>query len=112
VDDPAAAVAELARVVRPGGVLASLEFHVPPSPVWHPLWVLYTRMVLPAAGYATGGREWFEVGRFLGPSISNHYRSWPLERHVEAWNAAGIDSLHTRLMSLGGGLVMHGTKRG
>ena len=32
VDDPAATVRELARVVRPGGVMASLEFHVPPGP--------------------------------------------------------------------------------
>ena len=112
VDDPAATVAELARVLKPGGTLANLEFHVPPSRVWHPLWVLYTRVVLPAAGYVTGGREWFEVGRFLGPSISGHYRSWPLQRHTDAWNAAGIADVHVRLMSLGGGLVMSGRKDG
>src|SRR5438128_184119 len=29
VDDPAAALAELGRVLRPGGTLANLEFHVP-----------------------------------------------------------------------------------
>src|SRR3954454_18641666 len=32
VDDPAATMRELARVVRPGGRVASLEFAVPPSP--------------------------------------------------------------------------------
>lgn len=112
VDDPAATISELGRVLRPGGTLANLEFHVPPSRVWHPLWVLYTRVVLPVAGYVTGGREWFEVGRFLGPSISNHYRSWPLPRHAEAWKAAGITDVHVRLMSLGGGLVMYGRKDG
>ncbi|HVA73208.1 MAG TPA: class I SAM-dependent methyltransferase [Acidimicrobiales bacterium] len=111
VDDPAAAVGELARVLKPGGTLANLEFHVPPSPIWHPLWVLYTRVVLPAAGFVTGGREWFEVGRFLGPSISDHYKSWPLEWHVQAWNQAGIPDVHVKLMSLGGGLVMHGRKQ-
>ena len=112
VDDPASTVAELARVLRPGGVLANLEFHAPSSPVWRPLWVLYTRMVLPAAGWLTGGREWFEVGRFLGPSITNHYRSWPLQRHVDAWNAAGVAGVQVKLMSLGGGLVMYGKKNG
>ena len=35
VDDPGATVAELARVVRPGGVVASLEFGVP-SALRHP----------------------------------------------------------------------------
>ena len=32
VDDPAATMRELARVVRPGGRVASLEFGVPPWP--------------------------------------------------------------------------------
>ena len=110
VADPAATIAELARVVRPGGVIANLEFHTPPGPLWHPLWVLYTRLILPAGGLVTGGREWYEVGRFLGPSISSHYRRFPLERHVAAWRDAGIEDVHLRLMSLGGGLVMWGRK--
>jgi demethylmenaquinone methyltransferase / 2-methoxy-6-polyprenyl-1,4-benzoquinol methylase len=110
VADPAATLAELARVVRPGGVIASLEFHSPPAPVWRALWVLYTRLILPAGGFLTGGREWFRVGRFLGPSISMHYRTYPLEWHVAAWRAAGIADVQVRLMSLGGGLVMWGRR--
>jgi demethylmenaquinone methyltransferase/2-methoxy-6-polyprenyl-1,4-benzoquinol methylase len=112
VADPAATIAEIARVVKPGGVVASLEFHVPPGRVWHPLWVLYTRVVLPAGGFLTGGREWFRVGRFLGPSISEHYRRYPLEWHVLAWREAGITDVEFRLMSLGGGLVMWGRRAG
>jgi demethylmenaquinone methyltransferase/2-methoxy-6-polyprenyl-1,4-benzoquinol methylase len=110
VGDPAATVAELARVVRSGGVMASLEFHVPPGPVWGPLWWMYTRMVLPSAGYVMGGREWWRVGRFLGPSISGHYSRYPLEFHVRAWEDAGMKDVHAQLMSLGGGLVMWGRK--
>lgn len=110
VSDPAATLAELARVVRPGGVVASLEFHVPPGPLWHPLWWLYTRMALPAAGFVSGGREWFDVGRFLGPSISEHYRHYPLAWHRSAWEGAGVEEVQVRLMSLGGGLVMWGRK--
>ncbi|MDQ6784684.1 MAG: class I SAM-dependent methyltransferase [Actinomycetota bacterium] len=110
VADPAATICELVRVVKPGGVIASLEFHVPPRPIWHPLWVLYTRVILPAAGCVSGGREWFRVGRFLGPSITEHYRLYPTTWHVQAWQAAGVDDVEVRLMSMGGGLVMWGRK--
>jgi len=112
VSDPASTVAELARVVKPGGVISNLEFHVPSGPLWHPLWVIYTRLLLPAAGFLTGGREWFDVGRFLGPSISEHYERYPVAWHVAAWHDAGIEDVHVRLMSLGGGLVMWGRKAG
>jgi demethylmenaquinone methyltransferase/2-methoxy-6-polyprenyl-1,4-benzoquinol methylase len=112
VSDPAGAIGELARVVKPGGVIASLEFHVPPNRFWRSMWVLYTRMLLPGAGLVTGGREWFWVGRFLGPSITEHYRRYPLDWHVSAWEDAGIDDVRVRVMSLGGGLVMWGRKAG
>jgi demethylmenaquinone methyltransferase/2-methoxy-6-polyprenyl-1,4-benzoquinol methylase len=107
---PAATLQELVRVVKPGGVIANLEFHVPSGQLWHPLWWLYTRAVLPAAGYILGGRDWFEVGRFLGPSISGHYRRYPLAWHVETWRQAGVEDVQVRLMSVGGGLVMWGRK--
>jgi demethylmenaquinone methyltransferase / 2-methoxy-6-polyprenyl-1,4-benzoquinol methylase len=111
VRDPAATLAELARTLRPGGVMASLDFFVPPNLAWRAAWWKYTRLVLPAAGLLLGGREWWRVGRFLGPNISAHYRSWPLERIVEAWNAVGMVEVEHRVMSVGGGLVMWGRKR-
>jgi demethylmenaquinone methyltransferase / 2-methoxy-6-polyprenyl-1,4-benzoquinol methylase len=112
VDDPQATLAELARVVRPGGRVASLEFCVPPAAAWRAAWWLYTRALLPLGGLATGGREWFAVGRFLGPSISGHYRRYPVSWTVQAWRDAGFTGVGTRLMSLGGGLVMWGTRSG
>jgi demethylmenaquinone methyltransferase / 2-methoxy-6-polyprenyl-1,4-benzoquinol methylase len=110
VDDPAATVAEMARCLRPGGTLASLEFHVPPQPVWRASWWLYTRLALPLLGGLTGGGAWYRVGRFLGPSISVHYREHPLDEHIAAWQAAGLTDVGVSLMSLGGGLIMWGSK--
>ena len=110
VADPAATLTELARVVKPGGPIASLEFAVPSAPWWRISWWGFTRMVLPIAGLITGGWAWYHVGRFLGPSITNHYRNNPIDWTVAAWQAAGIDHVETRTMSLGGGLIMWGRR--
>ncbi len=113
VEDPPATLRELVRVLRPGAPIAALEFHVPPNKLWRTTWWLYTRAALPALGAALGGRAWFDVGRFLGPSISRHYREWPLERQLDDWHRAGIVEVGYRLMSLGGGVVIWGrTSRG
>lgn len=109
VADPAATLAELARVVRPGGTVASLEFHVPPQPLLRGAWWVYTRVGLPVLG-GLAGREWYRVGRFLGPSISTHYDRYPLQWTVDAWHRAGIVDVGVRVMSLGGGLVMWGRR--
>lgn len=109
VADPAATIAELARVVRPGGTVASLEFHVPPRRLLRGAWWLYTRLGLPILG-GLAGREWYRVGRFLGPSISAHYDRYPLAWTVDAWQRAGISDVDVRLMSLGGGVVMRGRR--
>lgn len=111
VDDPAATLAELARVVKPGGRIACLEFGLPDPPLWRPLWRLYTRFVLPAAGRVFG-TEWYEVGRFLGPSIEELYAKLPLERQEALWRAAGIAAVRVRRMSLGGGVVFSGVRDG
>jgi demethylmenaquinone methyltransferase/2-methoxy-6-polyprenyl-1,4-benzoquinol methylase len=109
VDDPAATLAELARVVRPGGTIAGLEFGLPRG-VWRPLWELHVRVVLPGAGLALGD-GWREVGSFLGPSIRGLWAVWPLERQLEAWRDAGVEDVQARKLSVGGGVVTWGRKR-
>ncbi|HEX2647521.1 MAG TPA: class I SAM-dependent methyltransferase [Candidatus Dormibacteraeota bacterium] len=110
VSEPAATLSELARVLRPGGVMASLDFFVPPSPVWRLGWGIYTRFLMPSAGYVLGGHAWWTAGRFLGPNIEGFYREWPMHRLYEAWREAGMVDVKHHVMSLGGGLVMWGQK--
>jgi demethylmenaquinone methyltransferase / 2-methoxy-6-polyprenyl-1,4-benzoquinol methylase len=109
VEDPGATMMELARVMKPGGRIASLEFAVPRNPVWRWLWKLYTRVGLPALGRLVS-REWAHTGRFLAGSIPRFYERYPIGRVVELWEQAGIVDVHVRSMSLGGGVVMWGTR--
>jgi len=111
VADPTGTIKELARVLRPGGVMASLDFFVPPHVIWRTAWRVYTRVALPAMGFALGGGAWWRVGTFLGPNIEAHYLRWPLERITDAWREAGLEDVHAQPMSLGGGVVMCGMKR-
>jgi len=106
VDDPGATLAELARVVRAGGTVASLEFAVPAG-LWRPLWRAYVGAVLPAAGRIVSP-GWHEVGDFLGDSIREFWRRYPLEHQLELWRAAGIEDARYRRLSLGGGIVIWG----
>jgi len=108
VDDPGATLAELARVVRAGGIVASLEFGVPRGPA-RPLWELYTGIGLPVAGRILRN-GWEEVGGFLRGSIREHWARYPLERQLELWHAAGLRDLAVRRLSFGGAVVIWGRK--
>jgi demethylmenaquinone methyltransferase/2-methoxy-6-polyprenyl-1,4-benzoquinol methylase len=109
VDDPPAVVRELARVVRPGGTIASLEFGVPRG-AWYPAWWGWTRIGLPAAGLVAGG-GWYRTGRFLGPSIEGFWHRHPLEQVLGWWGDAGIDGLRVQRLSVGGAVIIRGTVR-
>lgn len=110
VADPGATLGELARVLRPRGGMACLDFYVPPNLSTRLAWRLYTRWIMPAAGYVLGGKAWWNAGRFLGPNIEQFYRRWPVDQLYEAWRSAGMVDVHHEVMSLGGGLVMWGQK--
>ena len=110
VDDPAATLAELARVVRPGGTVAMLEFGLPRG-VWRRAWDLWVDVGLPLAGRLLSP-GWHEVGRFLGPSIRSFHAAYPEDRLLSLWRDAGIAVLGARRLSVGGGLVIWGRRDG
>jgi demethylmenaquinone methyltransferase / 2-methoxy-6-polyprenyl-1,4-benzoquinol methylase len=108
VEDPAATLVELVRVVRPGGTMAALEFGLPRG-VWRPLWEAYVRAGLPVAGRLISP-GWHEVGSFLGPSIRDLHEQLPLGKQLDLWHEAGVENPRARRLSLGGGYVVWGRR--
>ena len=109
VDDPVATMRELARILRPGGRIAMVEFGVPGNRVLRALWRVHTRMGLPVLGRIVSP-AWLEVGRFLGPNIEEFHRRIPDLSSL--WRAAGIANVQVRRMSFGAGVVVSGVRHG
>jgi demethylmenaquinone methyltransferase / 2-methoxy-6-polyprenyl-1,4-benzoquinol methylase len=107
VDDPAATMRELARVVKPGGRIVMVEFGVPRDPVLRGLWRIHTRVGLPLLGRAVS-RDWYEVGRFLGPNIERFHAAQP--DLAALWQTAGIAQATQRDLSFGAGIVVTGVR--
>jgi demethylmenaquinone methyltransferase/2-methoxy-6-polyprenyl-1,4-benzoquinol methylase len=109
VDDRAATMRELARVVKPGGRIGMVEFGVPDAAALRALWRVHTRVGLPLLGRLVSP-AWLEVGRFLGPSIEELRMLEP--DLVGLWNAAGIQDVRLSRPSFGAGVVMSGVRDG
>jgi demethylmenaquinone methyltransferase / 2-methoxy-6-polyprenyl-1,4-benzoquinol methylase len=108
VDDRAATMRELVRVVKPGGRIGMVEFAVPRSRPLRAAWRLHTRVGLPLLGRAVSP-AWAEVGRFLGPNIEQLYADEP--DLPALWRAAGIGDVDEHRMSFGAGLILSGARK-
>lgn len=111
VEDPAATITEMARVLKPGAPMASVEFGVPRGGITGPLWRLYALGVFPF-GARLVSRGWREVGEFLGRSIAGFSDRLPPEDLADLWRKAGIEAVRIRRVSFGAGVVTWGRKSG
>ena len=109
VDDPRATLAEIVRVLKPGGSLVSLDFGVPRNLVVRNLWNAYTGLVLPLATFPISP-GWRRLGSFLFPNITGFYRSYSIDDIRRMWADSSILDVRVKSLSLGGGVVMWGTK--
>ena len=110
LDDLPSDLRELARVLRPGATAALLDFGVPPGALPRQAWNLYVDVGLPVLGRAISP-GWHEVGRFLGGSIRDFHKRWPLPSLLTAFREAGFDAPSARRLSLGGCVVIWGRRR-
>lgn len=109
VDDPAATVLELTRVLRVGGSIAMLEFSVPEASLARLGWWVQTRIVMRLVGTAVSP-AWARTTAFLGPNISRFVADHPIEQWVRWFQAAGIRHVRTRSFLFGSAVVLWGVK--
>jgi demethylmenaquinone methyltransferase/2-methoxy-6-polyprenyl-1,4-benzoquinol methylase len=94
-------LAEVLRVLAPGGRFLVLEFSKPSNALLRGLYGLYNKSVLPAVGGAISGHP--EAYRYLPDSVANFTDAPGLSRRLAA---AGFDQVHCRTLS-GGIVALH-----
>jgi demethylmenaquinone methyltransferase/2-methoxy-6-polyprenyl-1,4-benzoquinol methylase len=97
VADPAAAIAEFHRILRPGGRLVILEFSLPTNPILRGLYNFYFRKILPrTATFISGDKT--GAYRYLPESV-NTFIGWELM--MEMMQKAGFAAIEQHPMTFG-----------
>ena len=105
VPDYTRTVAEIARVLKPGGVVTTLDFYRPELPVWRRLFLGY----LAVAGNWIGWL-WHRqpvVYGYIAPSI-DHFVSWQRFSRTLSEHGLEVESVRTKLL---GGVAIHIARR-
>ena len=97
ISDPKRALAEMTRVVKPGGRVVVAEFSTPPSPIVRGPYALYGRYVLPLVAGAIN-REAAGAYKYLNESIE----AWPDQDELARWmREAGLERVAYRNLTFG-----------
>jgi demethylmenaquinone methyltransferase/2-methoxy-6-polyprenyl-1,4-benzoquinol methylase len=102
---PDAALAEAARLLRPGGTLLVLDFYRPRSRLWRALFLGYLRLAGNAVGWL-----WHRVPAvygYIAPSVRDYLT---VDDFSDALQTHGFDVLHVR-RKLFGGIALHTARR-
>lgn len=94
--DLAKGYGEMARVLRPGGMLAVLELSTPRSPVVRPLYNIYTRCIIPTVGRLISKDS--EAYSYLPKSIEAVPQG---EDMLNLMRGAGLTDAHCRRFTFG-----------
>lgn len=108
IADTSRGLAEMARVCRPGGRLAILEFSLPRRPLLRSFYLWYFRNVLPRLGNAVAKND-SDAYRYLNESVEQFPQGEALASLVRA---AGFDRVEMHPLSFGIATLTIATRRG